>query len=79
MIRTLKSAVAAASVTATHEQVSEVVRGIIADVRDRGDAAVREYSERFDHWAPESFQLDMLNMRGLHAADIDLSAGMVAR
>ena len=26
-------------------------------MRDRGDAAVREYSERFDGWAPDSFRL----------------------
>ncbi|MCA1185115.1 MULTISPECIES: histidinol dehydrogenase [unclassified Saccharopolyspora] len=33
------------------------VRAIIEDVRTRGDAAVREYSERFDGWSPESFRL----------------------
>jgi sulfopropanediol 3-dehydrogenase len=30
---------------------------VIADVRARGDAAVREYSEQFDRWSPESFRL----------------------
>ncbi len=35
----------------------ERVRAIIEDVRTRGDAAVREYSERFDGWSPESFRL----------------------
>jgi sulfopropanediol 3-dehydrogenase len=39
------------------EGVRDTVRGIIADVRERGDAAVREYSERFDRWTPESFRL----------------------
>ncbi len=58
MITYLKTAIAAAAVSAGHEQVSETVRGIIADIRDRGDAAVREYSERFDHWSPGSFLLD---------------------
>ena len=38
--------------------VTDVVRGVIADVRSRGDAAVREYSERFDQWSPESFLID---------------------
>jgi sulfopropanediol 3-dehydrogenase len=37
--------------------VRDTVRGIIADVRERGDAAVREYSERFDRWSPASFRL----------------------
>jgi sulfopropanediol 3-dehydrogenase len=38
-------------------QVRETVARIIADVRDRGDAAVRECSETFDSWSPESFRL----------------------
>jgi len=39
-------------------QVSASVEQIIADIRDRGDAAVREYSEKFDQWSPQSFRLD---------------------
>ncbi len=39
------------------EQVIETVRGIIAAVRDRGEAAVREYSEKLDHWNPERFRV----------------------
>lgn len=58
MITSLKSAVPTATVAAGNEQVAEVVRGIIADVRARGDAAVRECSERFDAWTPDSFLLD---------------------
>jgi sulfopropanediol 3-dehydrogenase len=37
--------------------VRAVVEGVIASVRERGDAAVREYSERFDDWSPASFRL----------------------
>ena len=37
--------------------VVETVTRIIADVDERGDAAVREYSERFDRWSPPHFQL----------------------
>ena len=37
--------------------VRGTVEAIIDDVRRRGDTAVREYSERFDHWSPESFLL----------------------
>jgi sulfopropanediol 3-dehydrogenase len=39
------------------DSTAEVVAGVIADIRARGDAAVREYSERFDKWSPESFRL----------------------
>ncbi|GAA4184557.1 histidinol dehydrogenase [Streptosporangium oxazolinicum] len=38
-------------------EVQATVSGILADVRERGDAAVREYSEKFDGWSPESFRL----------------------
>ncbi|MEO6712281.1 MAG: histidinol dehydrogenase [Mycobacteriales bacterium] len=58
MITTLKSAIAPSTVTAGREQVAETVRQIIAEVRERGDAAVREYSDQFDRWSPESFRLD---------------------
>jgi sulfopropanediol 3-dehydrogenase len=36
---------------------AETVARIIDDVRTRGDAAVREHSERLDGWAPASFRL----------------------
>jgi sulfopropanediol 3-dehydrogenase len=39
------------------EGVRETVATVIADVRERGDEAVREYSEKFDNWSPESFLL----------------------
>jgi sulfopropanediol 3-dehydrogenase len=34
-------------------KVRETVQAILADVRKRGDSAVREYSEKFDKWAPK--------------------------
>lgn len=38
-------------------QVRTTVEGILADIEKRGDAAVREYSAKFDKWSPESFRL----------------------
>jgi histidinol dehydrogenase len=38
-------------------KVRETVQAILADVRKRGDSAVREYSEKFDKWSPQSFRL----------------------
>jgi sulfopropanediol 3-dehydrogenase len=38
--------------------VRDIVTGVIADIRERGDVAVREYSEKFDGWSPDSFLLD---------------------
>ncbi|MFL6929596.1 MAG: histidinol dehydrogenase, partial [Xanthobacteraceae bacterium] len=39
------------------EDVSEVVRGIIADVMARGDRALFELTRRFDKFDPESLGL----------------------
>ncbi len=39
------------------EKVQQTVRGILADVRERGDEAVRALSAQFDGWSPESFRL----------------------
>jgi len=38
-------------------KVRETVETIIGDIRSRGDAAVRDFSEKFDEWNPESFLL----------------------
>jgi sulfopropanediol 3-dehydrogenase len=53
----LKHAVPRAKVTASLDQVRETVAGVIADIRERGDAAVRAYSEKFDRWSPDAFRL----------------------
>jgi histidinol dehydrogenase len=37
----------------------EAVRAILADVRARGDAAVREYGARFDKCAPETLEIPL--------------------
>jgi sulfopropanediol 3-dehydrogenase len=37
--------------------VAETVSRILADVEERGDAALREWSARLDRWEPESFRL----------------------
>ena len=38
-------------------KVQEVVRGILADINERKDAAVRELSQKFDSWNPDNFKL----------------------
>lgn len=38
-------------------KVQEVVRGILADISVRKDAAVRELSQQFDNWNPDDFKL----------------------
>ena len=53
----LKSSVPKQADDARLASVKETVTEVIADVRERGDAAVRQYSEKFDRWSPESFRL----------------------
>ncbi|MGI5397341.1 histidinol dehydrogenase [Streptomyces sp. CA-251251] len=57
MPRHLKSAVPAGQVRAARADVAERVAAILDDIRERGDEAVRQYSEKFDGWSPESFRL----------------------
>ncbi|GAA5165848.1 MULTISPECIES: histidinol dehydrogenase [Amycolatopsis] len=57
MPKVLKSAVPAGQVAAQRSDVADRVRAIIADIRERGDAAVRDYSAEFDSWSPQSFRL----------------------
>jgi len=54
----LKSAVPKDEVRADLTVVGETVTKLIADIRSRGDEAVRQYSETFDAWSPSSFRLD---------------------
>ncbi len=42
----------------TDPAVAAVVADVIADIRERGDAAVRDYSQKFDRWSPDEFRLD---------------------
>ncbi|MDH4174793.1 MAG: histidinol dehydrogenase [Betaproteobacteria bacterium] len=50
------------------QKVRQTVEGILAAVKKRGDAAVREYSEQFDKWTPKK----------LSKADIDAILAKVA-
>ena len=47
----------AEAVAESDAAVRSTVETILADIKKRGDAAVRELSERFDKWSPESFRL----------------------
>ncbi|WCM48571.1 histidinol dehydrogenase [Pseudomonas sp. WJP1] len=57
MIRYLKTSKPVEAQAEIASQVRDTVAQIIADVANNGDAAVREYSRKFDQWAPASFRL----------------------
>ncbi|MEE4216639.1 MAG: histidinol dehydrogenase [Xanthomonadales bacterium] len=57
MIRYLKTGKSQDELNVSNQNVKEIVENILADIETRGDAAVREYSEKFDKWTPKSFKL----------------------
>src|SRR3954452_2095141 len=57
MPRHIKTAALAGQQEEADTRTRATVESIIADVRTRGDRAVRDLSERFDSWSPPSFRL----------------------
>jgi sulfopropanediol 3-dehydrogenase len=57
MIRHLKTGKSVEAKEEIDAQVRGTVEAIIADVQKRGEAAVRDYSEKFDKWNPPSLKL----------------------
>src|SRR5450830_31043 len=57
MARWLKRGMDAGAIKAADAKVRETVEGILAQVDERKDAAIRELSEKFDKWSPKDFRL----------------------
>lgn len=57
MARYLKQGRTPERSAADANKVSEIVRGILADIGHRGETALREISEKFDKWNPPAFRL----------------------
>lgn len=57
MIKVIKSGISAAAAADMDAKVKVTVENTLKDIETRGDAAVRELSEKFDSWSPESFRL----------------------
>lgn len=57
MARYLKDGIDVEVAVKNNNTVRETVEGILADITERGDDAVRDLSEKFDKWSPESFRL----------------------
>src|SRR5262249_19137678 len=67
MPRHIKTAVLKGQQEEADAKVRGAVEAIIADVQNRGDAAVPELSEKFDKWSPPSFRLSSDEILGLLA------------
>ena len=64
----LKTAQPAAQDDARLAAVRETVAEVIAEVRARGDEAVRQFSARFDSWSPANFRLGAEEVERIVAA-----------
>jgi sulfopropanediol 3-dehydrogenase len=56
-VRHLKTGISKNAAATADKKVRDVVSGILDDIRLRGDAAVREYSTKFDNWSPPTYRL----------------------
>jgi sulfopropanediol 3-dehydrogenase len=65
MIRILKHGASEAEKTEADRRTRQTVEAILEDVIARGDAAVRELSQKFDRWSPESFRLTQDQIQAL--------------
>ena len=57
MIKVIKAGISEEAAAEFEANVKATVEGILADIGARGDEAVRELSEKFDKWSPESFRI----------------------
>jgi sulfopropanediol 3-dehydrogenase len=71
MPRHLKRGLDASAIKAADAKVRETVEGILTEVEARRDVAVRELSQKFDHWSPASFKLSL--------AEIERAIGQVSK
>ncbi|MBM7610738.1 sulfopropanediol 3-dehydrogenase [Lysinibacillus composti] len=68
MVKIIKAGKSKEEVSKNDLQVSKIVADAIQDIEARGDAAVREYSEKFDKWSPASFRLTQEQIREIVAS-----------
>jgi sulfopropanediol 3-dehydrogenase len=67
MARHLKAGAAAAGKTEANNEIRATVERLLADIAERGDAAVRELSARFDGWDRDDFRLTDAEIRACMA------------
>ena len=68
MAKHLKERIGEAETRQYDANIRRTVEDILADIEDRGDAAVRELSEKFDSWSPDSFRLSDADIAELVAS-----------
>jgi sulfopropanediol 3-dehydrogenase len=66
MARYLKQGKSADEVALEEAKIRQTVESILQDISSRGDEALRDFSERFDQWSPESFRLSADDIKACH-------------
>ena len=66
-VRFIKAGMDASTKRAISSDVQRAVTSTIEDIEARGDAAIRELSEKFDNYSPESFRLSQAQIDALVA------------
>jgi sulfopropanediol 3-dehydrogenase len=67
VIKVIKKGISEEAAAGMDAKVKATVESILEDIDVRGDAAVRELSEKFDNWSPESFRLSNDEIRAAMA------------
>ncbi len=67
MIQQLKKGITYAESKDADAKVRAIVEGMLNDINEKGDAAVRELSARLDKWSPESFRLSAEQIKNIIA------------
>jgi sulfopropanediol 3-dehydrogenase len=67
MITYLKTGISQSAAALEDSNVRATVEDILRSIEQRGDAAVREFSEKFDRWAPADFRLSKAQIEACYA------------
>jgi sulfopropanediol 3-dehydrogenase len=62
MIRQIKKGITYSESKAADAQVRATVESMLENIGAQGDAAIRAYSEKLDHWSPKSFKLSAVEI-----------------
>ncbi len=62
-IELLKDGISEAQKSQNDKTTREIVSGILNDINDKGDEAVREYSKKLDNYSPPSFRLSKMEIK----------------
>ena len=66
MANYLKKGKSQTEISAGDAEIRKTVEDILAAIASRGDAALREHSERLDNWNPERFRLSVEDIQRCH-------------